>query len=200
MSEKDNALIYLKKFITVLANVPAEEWDHYKNLVKYSFIKKGDFFCEEGELFRDTAYISSGLFEGYYTDEHSGNQFIKKFYFENTVMAPYRSILERAPSDLSIKALEDSHIMVLSFDKILELYPRHVCWESIGRKFSEAEFIARDRREKSILLKTPTERYLKFLDDYKELSSKISDKKIAQYLGIANVSLSRIRKRLSSSD
>jgi hypothetical protein len=53
-------------------------------------------------------------------------------------------------------------------------------------------------RVRSFVLMNAEERYLKFINDFPDLSNRVPDKYIAHVLGITPVSLSRIRKRLAS--
>ncbi|MBK8659738.1 MAG: hypothetical protein IPN22_12925 [Bacteroidetes bacterium] len=48
------------------------------------------------------------------------------------------------------------------------------------------------------MLLSPEERYLKFIQKYPDLLNRVPNKYIANVLGITPVSLSRIRKRIST--
>jgi hypothetical protein len=56
-------------------------------------------------------------------------------------------------------------------------------------------YILKERREASLLLLSPTERYREFMADHPNVSAAIPQHYIASYLGIDPVSLSRIRGR-----
>ena len=56
--------------------------------------------------------------------------------------------------------------------------------------------IKKEKREASFLLLDAKQRYEIFLEDYSMISNIVHDYHIASYLGITNVSLSRIRKEM----
>jgi CRP-like cAMP-binding protein len=55
-------------------------------------------------------------------------------------------------------------------------------------------------RNKSLLFKTPEERYVMLMKDRPKVMANVSLKYIASYLGITPEALSRIRKRMSQPD
>ena len=70
-------------------------------------------------------------------------------------------------------------------------------WERIGRCLAEIRFVEKSEREWSFLCENATERYLKFCKEHPQLLQRVSQNDIACYLGISNVSLSRIVSKLS---
>jgi hypothetical protein len=56
---------------------------------------------------------------------------------------------------------------------------------------------AKERIE-SFVLFTPEQRYVKYIEDFPDMYNRVPDKYIAHVLGITPVSLSRIRKRIST--
>lgn len=56
--------------------------------------------------------------------------------------------------------------------------------------------LRKEAREADLLLLSPSERYLLFMKTYPELTEILANYHIASYLGISEVSLSRIRSRL----
>jgi len=53
-------------------------------------------------------------------------------------------------------------------------------------------------RIESFVLLSPTERYLKLIEEKPDIVNRVPDKYLSTYLGITPVSLSRIRKRIAS--
>ena len=70
-------------------------------------------------------------------------------------------------------------------------------WRLIENILRKMIFKVKERLETFVLL-NPEERYLKFIKDFPDLTNRVPDKYIANVLGITPVSLSRIRKRISS--
>jgi hypothetical protein len=67
----------------------------------------------------------------------------------------------------------------------------------IGRVASEEIYLKKARRELSILLESPEQRYLNLMAERPYLFERIPLKYIASYIGITPQALSRIRKRIT---
>lgn len=69
--------------------------------------------------------------------------------------------------------------------------------ERLGRKFVEQVLISKMQRERSFLQNDAKMRYLDFLNHFPDLAQRLSQYQLASYLGVSEVSLSRIRNQLS---
>jgi hypothetical protein len=76
-------------------------------------------------------------------------------------------------------------------------YERHPCWERLGRKNAEYMFLFKEAREKELLLDSLEVRYQRFVKNFPGLAQKIPQYHIASYLGVTDVALSRVRKKIS---
>ena len=82
-------------------------------------------------------------------------------------------------------------------DSLNIAYAKIPLLKEIGNKLLLNGFVNISRRLESLLTLNPEQRYLKLLTENPKLIHKISLKKIASYLGITDVALSRIRRRIS---
>jgi hypothetical protein len=64
--------------------------------------------------------------------------------------------------------------------------------ERLGRRLIELVLISKMQRERSFLQGDATSRYLDFIKQHPELTQRIPQYHLASYLGITEVSLSRI--------
>ena len=79
---------------------------------------------------------------------------------------------------------------------LYKLYERHACWERLGRKNAENLALVKESREKELLLDSLEIRYRRFLKEFPGLADRIPQYHIASYLGVTDVALSRIRKKI----
>ncbi len=88
-------------------------------------------------------------------------------------------------------------ISICSFAAFHSWLTQHSCWETFALPY--AELIAEEKylREYESLLFPATERYKKFCTQNPELVRRLPDYHLASYLGITNVSLSRIKKTVN---
>jgi CRP-like cAMP-binding protein len=82
---------------------------------------------------------------------------------------------------------------------LLDLYRQSPAWQAFGRLIAEYIAMGLEERMVSLLLQSPEERYRELLGgSKKKIVEQIPQQYIANYLGITPVSMSRIRKRLTT--
>lgn len=89
--------------------------------------------------------------------------------------------------------MEDSELYVIKRAKLQQLYNEDIHIANWGRRFAETELLDAEVRVITLLLATATERYRDLLDNQSDLLQRLPLGCIASYLGITQVSLSRIR-------
>ena len=182
--------IFASKFVD-----PDEtEWRAFRESLTRRFLRKGEYLFREGEVCHYVSFVNRGSLRVFMT---IGDQEISKhFFFEHEYAADYASFLNRSPGLLNIKALEDTELMELSYDKVQMLYERFPVWQKFGRLIAESLYIQVAQRTQELLLRTPEEMYIKLLEQKSRIIARIPQQYIASYLGIQPETLSRIKKRI----
>jgi CRP-like cAMP-binding protein len=116
-------------------------------------------------------------------------------YYEEQLFSDYLSFLTQSPTVIKTQALEESHVWSISYNDLHALYTRSSTGLLIGKAISDAMFIRKQSEQINLLTRSPTERYLKLVQDRPEVFQRTPLKIICSYLGIAAESLSRIRKK-----
>ena len=185
-----------------LADISAKEWEHLESKFSHKKFKKNEYLLEAGSEPRFMNIILSGLTRSFYID-HNGKEFNKIFFSQGDIASAYVEMLSKQPSRLSIQALEETDVLQVDYQHVQQLYDRDPAWNIIGRKIAENFFVIKEKREYEFLLLDAENRYKNFLEDYKDLKSRIPQYHVASYLGITSVSLSRLinaAKKLNSKD
>lgn len=185
------SLLQLHRALNRLSAIPDDQWSALQELLREKFVQKGETFVEIGDRTGEMGFVVSGLLRKYYLNEE-GQEFIKGFSWENEIASPYASLITGQPSNIHIEALEDTHLRVIRYADFQKLYPKHSCWQEIGRKLAEKCFIEREQREFEFLTLSAQERYARFKKGFPFLIGRVSQYHIASYLGITPVALSRI--------
>lgn len=128
----------------------------------------------------------------YYKD---GHDITEHFAFENEMMVRVESLFTGQPTMKGIQALEASTIISIDAYALFQLYDKYHDIERLFRLLFEKEHVNTVKRLESLQFQNATERYLELLQST-DLVHKIPLKHIASYLGITQVSLSRIRAGL----
>lgn len=187
-------LIY--HYTSQMVSLTNKEKAIFEDAFTFRQVPKKFTLVKEGEIAREIYFINQGLLRLYYSKE--GEEITAFIFREGLFASSYDSFLQQSPGIQSLEALEDSDLLVLSFDRLQELYEKLPKMNILTRKVAEQRFINAQRILSSFILDSPEERYLKFEEQNKDLLQRVPQHIIASYLGITPVSLSRIRKRISS--
>jgi CRP-like cAMP-binding protein len=99
--------------------------------------------------------------------------------------------------ECGIQALEASVVLVAEAEAFRALYDRHPVFDRMGRKLGEWWLEQKEARALAFQQQDAKDRYLNFVRTHGDLVQRISQIHIASYLGITEVSLSRIRRGLA---
>jgi len=139
-----------------------------------------------------SAFVISGTFKFSILDEES-NEKIIKFGFPNDFLANCESYNKKAPSAVSINALEDAVILKINIKKLQPLYDLHLnllhVTLDIYRELSEQQ----SEHQHILSLKSPRGRYRYLLERRPLIIQKITLTNIARYLYVSREALSRAR-------
>ncbi len=155
--------------------------------------KKGEIIHPEGHVCRNLFYIDSGLAKHFYI--HNGNQYVFRFFEEHSFFIATDSFFNNLPAAYSTMALEDTVLNYIEYSDFDLLCKKHHSFESFARKFVSIVAYTAISNLKGLLYLDATARYTKFLKEYGHLQQRISLGDTAAYLGISQVSLSRIRSK-----
>ena len=101
------------------------------------------------------------------------------------------------PAPYSVQALEPTVALSAAWADLEALYDRHPALERLGRRIAERIAVKKELRERALLELTATERYQAFVRDEPALFARLPLYHVASYVGVTEVSLSRIRGRLA---
>lgn len=176
-------------------DIPEQELLRNAGMMQIMRVKKNRFFIDFGEVPDKMAFIISGLFRVFYVTEE-GTERVIVFRDRNHFLSAFSAFLEGTPSWYAIQALEDSVLLCITLQEYKRIMEHNSCWNTFVRRYVEALFIEKEKRERGFLSEDATTRYLTFLKSHPNLEKRIPQLYIASYLGITPVALSRIRKKL----
>jgi CRP-like cAMP-binding protein len=119
----------------------------------------------------------------------------ESFELENTIVARVESLFTERPSRKAIQALEQSDLIAIGVPKLFKLYDRFPELERLFRKIFEQLHVNTINRIESLQFYDADERYSNLLKERPDVLQRVPLKYIASFLGITQVSLSRIRAK-----
>jgi len=154
-------------------------------------LKKKEYFLLEGEYCKNVAFVEKGAFLYYQIVD--GDEKACDFAFETDWITQYQSLLQGVPSELSIRALEHSDILLMNFEKMEELTNRLPKVNIIRATMAEQYFTRSAKRATNLANLKAEDRYRILLEESPEIHQRVPQYHIASFLGIKPQSLSRIR-------
>ncbi len=136
-------------------------------------------------------FLQHGLCHACYLTEE-GKEFSKEFYWEGDWIIGFEHLITQQPSPFLLESITAITVIQLPLE-MLNQWRREQ--HSLYIKLLETQLIYKERKERFMLLYTPEQRYQLFCEQFPELLERLTDSQIAAYLGITNVSLSRIKAR-----
>jgi CRP-like cAMP-binding protein len=185
----------IKKSIEPIISLTEDELSTFCNAFEYKSLKKNEYFLKEGQVCDFIGLVSYGVVI-YFKTLRNGDEVTVHFAFEGDWVNNNLSRLSNTPSTINIKAIEDSEMLVIKQKDISDLYLQIPGTERLGRILTERAFIKFVEQTLEFQTLTAKERYENLLNNYPEIFQKVQLYHIANYLGIAPKSLSRIRKEL----
>lgn len=186
-----NALTELITYFNHYNLLSADAIDAITEICKPVIIKRNKDLQSIGHTCRTVYFIKKGVARIYYFKEDI--EITECFAFENSIIARVESLFTEKPSRKAIQMIEDSALIAIDSTKLFALYDSFPSIERLFRKIFEAAYVNTVNRVESIQFYSAEERYNFLLKESPNVLQRVPLKYIASYLGITQVSLSRIR-------
>lgn len=158
-------------------------------------LKKDEFFLKEEQICDFVGFVNFGILV-YFKIIDNGDEITTDFAFEGDWVNNNQSRLTNAPSTINIRAIEETEIFVIKQQDLTELYLQMPKTERLGRILTEQAYLKIVEQTVQLQVLSAKERYENLLKKHPEIFQKVQLYHIANYLGIAPKSLSRIRKEI----
>ncbi|HEY4650269.1 MAG TPA: Crp/Fnr family transcriptional regulator [Pontibacter sp.] len=154
-------------------------------------LPKGHILFKEGEISNKVFFIERGIARAFcYRNDQEVT-----FWFgaEGDLIFSYYSYVANKPGYETVELLEKSEVYVMDLNRLQELYLTNIELANWGRKLAEYELIKTEERFMVFQFQSATERYKSLLEQNPQLVQRVPLSQIASYLGVTQVTLSRIR-------
>lgn len=182
----------LKTSIAPIVELTDAELSAFHDSFEVKTLHKNEFFLKEGQVCSYIGFVNQGVLI-YFKSMDNGNELTTDFAFDGDWVTINASRLNNSPSLISIKAIETSEVLVIKQSDLNDLYIRIPKVERLGRILIEQAYLKIVRQSLDLQTLSARDRYESLLNKYPEIFQKVPLYHIANYLGIAPKSLSRIR-------
>jgi len=184
-----------KKFLQEQFSLSDKEWELANRYWRQETFPKNEYFVSQGKICRKLAFITEGIIR-FCMFRDDGTDVTCFLMCENDFAGDPDSFFLQKPSDKNVQALTDCQLMTISYDnmqKLLQEIPR-------GKEITAAidHYVTMKMLfQRTFLLNLDaTIRYQEFIREYAHILQRIPLSYIANFLGITQQSLSRLRKQM----
>ena len=156
--------------------------------------QKGQSVLKINQTSRKLYYIQKGLLKVSFHNE--SKEYIMRFFYDNEFCAVLDSLFDEGPSQYEIVAIRDTTIIEIDYGQLTWLASKAPSFEKIISGISSMATTMMMKRIRELLECEGKQKYLNFLKENSHLVEYISLLDLSGYLGISQVSLSRIRAEL----
>lgn len=189
MQEKE--LVQLFRLFKKYTTLSKKAGEAIAAICSHITIKKNKDLQPIGHTCKTIYFINKGIARIYYFKD--GIDITENFFFENSIIARVESLFTGKPSRKAIQVLEDSEITGINANLLFKMYDSFPEIERLFRKIFEGAYVETVHRIEGIQFHTAEERYKALLQEAPDILKRVPLKYVASYLGITQVSLSRIR-------
>ncbi|NEP84847.1 MAG: Crp/Fnr family transcriptional regulator [Okeania sp. SIO3B3] len=188
----------LKVAVAPWADLTDAQWTQLAAIFRHRTAAKKDYLLVPGDMVHELVFVCHGLLRFYYLSA-DGTESNKAFIAENTFAGPLGAFTLNLPVMYGVQALEDTSLLVATYTDFAGLFDEHPAFDRLGRRLAEWLLARKELRARSLLQQQASERYLDFVSQHRGLVQRVPQYHIASYLGITEVSLSRLRRALAQS-
>ena len=184
----------LKQSFIKHVSLSEKEWETVLSFIQLKNFSKGDILLRQDEVCSFISFLLSGSVI-YYQLTDNGDEITTDFAFEGEWVTDNRSRISQTPSHLNIKAFEDTQVACIQHNELEELFKKVPATERVGRLLIEQAYIKIVQLSIDLQTLSAEERYQKLIAESPQAFQRLPLYHIANYLGIAPKSLSRIRNK-----
>ncbi|RQO70255.1 Crp/Fnr family transcriptional regulator [Pedobacter sp. KBW06] len=190
----ENKFGQLKKYLTNHVAVDDESFSVFCSKFKFRTFRRNEIVLKAGEICSYMYFVKSGCLRVFMLDAE-GKESTRFLVFENKFGTAFPSFTLQEPSLASIQSLETSEVLYISYRDFQQLSDHFPGWEKVYRINLEKDYIESIKRIESLITVDAKDRYKLLLLNNQTLIKRLPSKIVADYLGISQETLSRLKSK-----
>ena len=186
----------VKSLVDNIFPISEASFQKIEALLQFETFEKGEVFIQRNKRNEKEYFVLGGVCKSYLISP-VGDEITISLFTENSILSPQASRTSKNISNLNFKALTPLAVASMNAKAFEGLMIENVEIRNFGNAVLQKELMAKVEKEIGLASLTAKERLIAFRKKYRLLENLIPHTDIASYLGITNISLSRLRKELS---
>jgi len=178
-----------------LTDITQEEAAPLFSLFQPRKYKRNSILLREGEIAYELHFILKGAVRQYFSKE-DGVDKTSSFSFESEFFTDIESFSRKSRSVTNFITLEPTECLVIKCSDLMQVLNQSTAIAGLCRAIIEKVATDNIKRIQSMLSLSPENLFRELVQFNPHLLQRVPQRYIAQYLGLAPESLSRIRKRI----
>lgn len=159
------------------------------------YFERDQIIAEKGKLCNEVYFIRKGIIRTYILTSE-GKEKTTRLALERDFTSPAASFLQNKPSEEYLFTVEDCKVVAFNIAKLNEEANTNTRITRMLNEFLKEAFMEAVYRIEFFGALSPEERYKQLLTESPKLIKRVPQKYLASFLGVTEVSLSRIRSRI----
>lgn len=184
----------LREYLSRNITITDEQMSSLRDIFKPKITKRNEILLEPGSICKHWYFVNKGCFRVYLRDDQ-GREATRYLINEGNFGTAFPSFILQEPSPAYIQSIEPSEVLFLTyheFRKLPEILPG---WEKLYTMLLEQDYIASVKRIESMITLGTKERYAVLMKENPDLIKRLPSKIIADYLGMSQETLSRLKAK-----
>ena len=186
----------LTLFLTELLGTPPPAIETWWARAERRLLERGQPLLRAGEHWQHLWWVEHGALRLYNLDRN-GAESNKNFFLDGAMLWPITPTLQRQPVMFHVEPMEDCVVWALH----LPMGQAHPgadwpAWTALEHRTLCALLDGKMQREQEFLQLSARQRYAQLMEQHPQWAERIALKHLASYLGVTDVSLSRLRSEM----
>ncbi len=188
-------ILHFKKFLQQQFQLTEEESEMVKEYFQLQSFPKNEYFVSQGKVCRKLGFIAEGVVR-FCMFRDDGTDVTCFFMSENDFAGDPESFFPQKPSDKNVQALTDCQLITISYENMQKLLQQVSRGKEINAAIDHYVMMKMLYQRTFLLNLDATVRYKEFMREYAHILQRVPLSYIANFLGITQQSLSRLRKQI----
>lgn len=185
----------LLPIIQKLSPISSGEWEGAKPLFRFRSYRADEIIFSADDKPEEIHFLTRGIGRYFYVDRE-GRERNKSLVKAGGAFASISTVVSGDASPFYTQTITSCETTAIKYCDLIELSETNNNWALFLRRVYENLALKKERREAAFLMLSARERYEAFLAEFGAESCLVPLRQVAMYLGVTDVSLSRIRKEM----